>query len=594
MDDKPSSKWRRFRKMRPAKRQLKRRALRIETATIKHAHKFLIRRWENARSVRRHAFTWMLLVAILIGGTGLQMIYEARDYTKALPVEGGVYAEGVLGSLDVINPLFAATSAERSASALVFSGLVGYDQNNQLRGDLASGWRSENDGKRYVVDMRKGLKWHDGKPLTADDVVFTVSRIKNQLTRSPLYSSWSSVKVAKMSDYQIAFDLARQYAPFPHALTFGILPKHLLAGVPAASLRENAFNRQPVGSGPFVFRQLQTVDADNGRFVVYLDANKNYIHGKPKLDHFQLHVFKDDEQISQAFLTDEINAATDLSSTDMRRVDAEKPGMQRPRAVIGDGMFAFFRTDSPILQDVVVRRALQLATDRPAIIRELGTGVSLESPLLDEQMTSRKTQPKPDRKAAAAMLDSSGWTLQGATRAKDGQKLKLSVVTPETGDYETVLAILAEQWRSIGAEVETHVVDPGTVQQSTIVPRAYDVFIYEMMIGADPDVYAYWHSSQADPRGLNLSNYKSEIVDETLEGAQSRSEEALRQRKYALFVDQWLADAPAVALYRPTLHYVMDESARSVSHHETLASPTTRYRNVHQWTVAQSRQFVAP
>lgn len=599
MEEPSSQNWRRFTRLRPDRKRIRRSAKKIEIATLKHAHTFIIRRWDNVKDVRRFALSWAFLIGLLIAVSGLQMLAYQRAFSQVAPTDGGTFAEGVVGPLETINPLFATTSAEKSASALIFSGLLSYDQQNSLRGEIANDWRIENDGRRYVVDLKQDVSWHDGAPVTADDVVFTVDRMKNKLTKADasLYNSWTGISVTKLSQYSVAFDLPAANAPFPHALTFGLIPKHLLNDIKPESLREATFNRAPIGSGAFTFNRLQLIDPGQDRVVLYLNANKKFIRGAPKLERFQLHVYKDAERIKTAFMTREINAATGLSSSDLAQVKEENPNAILPKAKIYDGLYALFRTDSVILQDVKVREALRLATDRNAIIAKLhGYGEPLDGPLLPEHFVSLKNKKQPafDLKAAAATLDQAGWVLQNNKRVKDGQELSLTVVASRTGDYPVILEAIASQWKALGITLETQLVAPETIQQNVVIPRAYDVLINELVLGADPDVYAYWHSSQAGPRGLNLSNYKSEIADETLQSAHSRSEINIRQPKYEIFVDTWLKDVPAVALYKPYLPYVTTETAVTMPQGTIVVDREGRYRNVEYWTIDRASFYKTP
>lgn len=593
-----SAAWRRLHRLRPTRKALRRRVRRIESVTLRHAHTFIVKRWENVRLVRRHAIGWMVLVGLLIAQTGLQVVIAQTSYSVNAPDGGGVYAEAVVGPLGVINPILASTSAERSASKLVFAGLFGYDQYNRLRSELATGWTVENGGKRYIVSLDSHASWHDGKPVTADDVVFTVTTIKNPRTRSQLYSSWAGISVAKLAVDKVAFDLPAPYAPFPHALTFGLLPRHILATVSPEQLREHSFNRNPIGTGPFMFNHLQIINPSESRSVLYLDANRSYIRGTPKLATFQLHVYKDHDAVKKAFEMREVTAATDVDSADLAEIARVQGEAKVARASLYNGVYAFLRNDSTILSDVQVRSALRLATDRQAIVKALDTASPLEGPLLNEQydFLFQKRQPAFNMAEAARQLDAASWVRSGpgGVRQKAGASLRLTVVAPRSGDYPRVLELVAKNWRELGVDVDTQMVAADSIQQNVLLPRAYDVFIYELAIGADPDVYAYWHSSQADPRGLNLSSYRSGKADEALVSAQSRSEDALRQLKYEAFVDQWLADVPAVALYQPNLHYVTTPSARSLAGETNVVNAIDRYRLVEQWTVEKRLQFKTP
>jgi peptide/nickel transport system substrate-binding protein len=580
-----------------SRKVIRRRFRKIEKVSLRHAHIFIIKRWQNARVVQRHALGWMVLVASLICLTALQMAWQQRAYSTVSNVDGGVYAEGTTGPIEVINPIFASTSSEQSASRLIFSGLVSYDKNNQLKGDLADSWLAEDGGRKYVVNLKQNVTWQDGKKFTADDVIFTMNRIKNPLTHSSLYNSWRDVKIIKLSEYQVAFELQQPYAPFINALTVGILPSHILSGVPPAQLREDSFNRSPIGTGPFIFDNIQTVNTDTGQYIIYLNANPNYMFGRPKLEKFQLHVYLDHDAIRRAFLAGEINAATDITSDDIDTIVSQKPSSEQVQAPVFDGVYALMRLDNPILGDLRVRQALRLAIDRSSIIKSISGASPLNGPLLDQQYSfvSRNKQPIFNNAEASSLLDKAGWIKRdNGLRYKDNQPLRLSVVTPQTGDFPKVLSHIASNWRSIGVEVDTNLVSTDNIQQNVLLPRAYDVFVYELAIGPDPDVLAYWHSSQADPRGLNLSNYRSAKADDALVGARSRVEPALRQRKYETFVNQWLSDVPAIALYQPGLPYVTSATTNSLISGESVSSPVDRYRNVVDWMVDTGRVFNSP
>lgn len=585
-------------RLRTNRKRIKRSAKKIETATVKHAHTFIVSRWENVKNVRKLAMVWLLLVAILISVSGLQMLAYYNSYTRVAAADGGTYAEGVVGPLETINPLFAATSAERSASKLIFSGLLSYDPSNKLRGEIADTWRVENGGLKYVVDLRQNVMWHDGVEVTADDVVFTINRIKNPDVRSRLYEDWVNVTVSKISRYSVAFTIPRPYSPFVHALTFGLIPKHILESVSPESFREAPFNRQPIGTGPFTFSNLQIIDPDENRVVMYMSRNDRYVFGAPKLDQFQLHVYKDSDQIKQAFITNEINAAADVSSSAIAEIYKIKPDTSKLDVSMFNGVFAFLKNDSPYLADIKVREALRLGVDREQLIKKINNqGTRLDGPLLEAHFPSLATKQQPafNKPAAALALDQAGWVLKDGQRVnKDGQPLKLVVASPKTADYPVLLETIAANWQALGITVERQLVAPETIQQNVLLPRAYDVLIYELAIGIDPDVYAYWHSTQADPRSLNLSNYKSAVADEALESAISRRETDLRQSKYETFVDTWIKDVPAIALYQPSLHYVTKGSSRTLTPGTLVGDSTDRYRSVHLWTTDQQRLFTTP
>lgn len=595
MDPDGKKNWRQFQTLKPDRTQLSKSARRLELVTVRHAHKFLVQRWENVREVRRHMLGWLLLVGLLISVTGMQMVWNQQSYMVEAAVPGGTYAEGVTGNIDTLNPIYASTNAERSASKLIFASLLSYDRDGRLRGDLAENWSVNDSGTTYTVNLRDNAKWHDDTPFTAADVVFTIETIKNIDARSPYYSSWQSVDVEAVNDSTVTFTLPAIYAPFPHALTIGMLPEHLLGETNPAVLRESSFSTEPVGTGPFSFRNIQNIDVEQGRKVVHLRAYEEYFSGAPKLDRFQLHTYGELSQLERALRTNEVSAISDATAQMATTLSDEN--FVAIDAPINNGAYAMFRNDSEALKDVKVRQALQLGTDTTKIIELLDNRVEpLNGPLLSSQVGDSLARPAAFNAAKANdTLNQAGWARnEDGTREKDGTILSVSIVSVESGDYPIVLEELARQWRDLGVQVESNLVASEDVQQTVLRPRAYDVLLFELAIGSDPDVYAYWHSSQASQSGLNFANYDSPIADDALETGRTSHERNLRDEKYKTFVERWVADAPAIPLYRAALHYVTAPNVRAIPQGAQLVDAIDRYRAIDYWTVERGRLYMTP
>ena len=591
MDEGSSNKqkgWKSFRSLKIQKGSFKRRARKIETATLKHAHRFLVRRWTNVKDVGRFTTGWLVLVGLLIGLATLQAVWFADAYTTQAPADGGTYAEGMVSRLETMNPLFASTVAEVSASKLIFSSLLSYDEYNKLRPDVASKMSISEDGKIYTIVLKDNVYWHDGTKLTADDILFTVALMQNPAVNAVQKGSWVGVKAEKISDKQVQFTLPAVYAPFAQALTFGILPKHILKDVEPVHLRENGFGRKPVGTGPFAFRQLQLIDPNKDRLVVHMEANENYYHGNVKLNRFQIHTYENRETLKRALITSEVNSALGLGSDQLAEIDARE-GFAAAKNKLHDGMFAIYNNDSPVFKELKMRQAFLQATNRLAIIEKIkNRGINLEGPLPHSFLPDNIAKQLPfDEKVAATLLDEAGWVMVGQERQKEGQKLEVTLVAPDSGDYKLLLEEIAAQWRKLGIGVKAQLADPSNIMADYIQSRSYDVLIYELEIGADADVYHYWHSSQAGSR-LNLANYRSGVSDDALSSARVRLDPALRTAKYKTFYDQWIKDTPAIALYQPLLSYITGVNSTSLNFEDSVADIATRYRNVERWAVSKN------
>ncbi len=597
MDQEKPSRWQRLQRLSFNRKDLSKRMRRAENVTVRHARKFIFQRLDNIREVRRHIIMWVMAVGVLIGASGLQLMWYQHSYETQAATKDGIYAEAVLGPVDTLNPLFASDSAEQSASRLIFSSLLSYDTTGHLSNDLASNMTIDSTGKIYTVTIRSDARWTDGMPVTAKDVLFTVNLLKNPAVHSTI-TGWSNIAVSMINDTTLTFTTPAIYAAFPHALTFPILPEHILGSVSPNTMRESSFGTNPVGSGPFKLRYIQDVDLATGRRIIDLERNDAYYKGASKLQRIQLHSYNTHDAILKALTSGEVNAATDLTTSDIAQV---APGQFNVRTTpIQGGVYAILNTTSSILKDKAVRQALQIGTDTTAIRKQLPAGTpSLDLPFTNGQLSGDVPHaPAYDPVRAGQILDADGWKLDGTTRKKGGIELRLSVVTTKDNNYDRVLETLAGQWRSLGIAVDTLVVDPTISTQDSfqniLQTRSYDVLLYQLTIGADPDVYAYWHSSQIGTSGLNFSNYANAISDDALASARSRLEPDLRNSKYLTFAREWLADVPAIGLYQSTIQYIYGKNVVTYGPSNVLISPLDRYADVQYWSVDTSPVFRTP
>lgn len=588
--------WQQFRELNFDKKKLSRRVKKAEGATTRHAHKFIVTRLDNIRSVRRHIISWLLLVGVMIVAVGAQYFWFQQSYQTVAAARGGTYAEASLGPIETLNPLYASSSSEIVASRLLFSSLYNYDSTGHLRGDLAENMQVDKTKTLYTLKIRSDAKWTDGTRLTAGDVAFTVNLIKNPETRSALRVNWQDVTVKALDDTTVQFKLPAVYAAFPNALTFAVLPRHALETVDPGAVRENTYSQDPIGSGPFSLRLLQNT---SNHKIAHLAANENYYGGTPMLSRFEVHAYTSQDDIFRALKTGEVSAAADLTGVNSSQVDTHNYDITAQ--AINSGVYAMFNMSSPMLKDKTVREALRLATDTKVVREALGTPVGrLDLPVLESQVsgTGLAMVPAANADQAAAMLEKRGWVMKDGVRTKGTQKLQLTVATTKNAQYEKALEAVTGQWRKIGVAVTTNIVDtadPSTnFVQNVLQARNYDVLLYELFIGADPDVYAYWHSSQIGMRGYNFSNYANNISDAALASARSRTEPDLRAAKYKSFVRQWVSDVPAVGLYQPVSEYIVNKHVKSIDVSNKLVSSYDRFSNILDWSVNQKSVYKTP
>jgi len=598
VDNNAKGGWKAFSNVGLDRKSALRRLKKAEVATTRHAHRFLLSRLSNARVVRKEVTIWMALMGVMIAGMGVQFGFSQQGYMHAAPARGGIYSEAVVGPVASLNPLYASSSAEVSFSRLVFSSLYTYDSKGYLRQDLAASLTPEQNGTVYKVAIRKDAKWHDGQPLTAKDVVFTVNLIKNPATRSSLRVNWMDVTAKALDDYTIEFKLPGAYAAFPYALTFPVLPLHVLLNVNAGALRESEFSRSPIGSGPFEFKLLQQADAITNYQAVHLAANNTYYGGQLKLNQFELYAYASQDDIRAALKSGEVNGAADIE--DVKPEDLGKM-YKTVNAPLASGVYALFNNTGPVLSDAKVRKALQLGTDMKKIRKAVGGKVlPLSLPFIDGQITGAPAVPQLDMAQAAVSLDEAGWKLNGAVRYKDNRPLQFTITTTKNKQYQAAAAELAKQWEALGVKVTVSSVDAANIStqfiQNVLQQRNFDVLVYELAIGADPDVYAYWHSSQGgmNASGYNFTNYSNKNADAALASARSRADVTLRNDKYAAFAKQWIDDAPALGLYQPVLEYVANKNNSTLGKDTKLILASDRYSNVIDWSVEVETVYKTP
>ncbi len=577
-------------------RRQKRGAVELSQQADAKIDRLLLRRFDRLISVRRFVLLWIGLFVLLFFATFAQIRGLGRYYQSLQPVPGGLYSEGLIGAFTNANPLYASGTADTVVSRLVFSGLFKYDQDNQLTGDLAQKYDLDKAQKRYTVHLRKNVTWHDGKPFTADDVVFTYRTIQTLGAQSALYSSWRDINVTKADAHTVYFDLPNPLSSFPYAMTNGIVPEHLLADIPPEQLRSSAFNTKPVGTGPFAWRFVEVDGStpDSRRQRISLAAFDKYWQGKPKLDGFNILTFANEDQLIEAFQQKKINAMSGLENSPPQLLSDSS--VQTYTTPLTSAVMAFFNNSRPILNDSRVRQALISGVDRKYIISLSQYPLKMvDEPLLRGQLGyDAKLKELPYNVAYAnKLLDQAGWVRDATGQRHKGKTpLAFTISSQNSHDYTQTAKLLQEQWAKLGVKVNVSYYSGDELQSGIISNHDYDALLYGISLGVDPDVFAYWDSSQANVNSqghLNLSEYRSSATDLALQAARTRSDSSLRIIKYRPFLRAWRSDAPALALYQPVVLYV---SRGPVFGFERRAdnSSADRFYNVSNWQIRQKHQ----
>ncbi len=568
----------------------------LGTQAEQNLDRHLLRRFENLKPVRRFVIGWLGLMVLLIAVVVAQNSSLSGYYQTLRPVPGGIYNEGVKGRFTNADPLFATSDADLTVSRLVFAGLLTYDKQGRLAGELAKDYSVDEHGSTYTVHLKPHLTWQDGRPLTSADVVFTYHLIQNPDVRSALQASWQGIEVSAPDSQTVVFKLPGVLAAFPYNMTNGIVPEHLLAKIPPTDLRSADFNTvDPVGAGPFSWQALKVNgDGDPAHYQVQIGLTPfaGYALGKPKLQKFDVQVFADKEQMVKAFAARQLTAMVGLSETP-KELRAKANVQQRDLALRAATM-VFFKTSSGILADSQVRQALVKATNGPQIINSLDYAARrVREPLLPGQVAYDPSlvQPGFDLAGAKALLENDGWktATKDGLLSKNNQVLNINLTAADTSEYHTVARQLITQWRQVGANLHVQFLN-GAEFQSALLNHNYEAVLNGISIGVDPDVFVYWDSSQADIRSahLNFSEYKNPTADAALEAGRTRLDPLLRTIKYKPFLQAWQQDNPAVGLYQPRLLYMTNGVVSGLTD-EPLPTVTDRFINVQNWEIRQAK-----
>lgn len=534
------------------------------------------------------------LLFVVLAGLFIWLAMLFLAFTKPVPTEGGVYTEGIVGEPTHINPILAqAMEVDADMVQLVYSSLFSYDDTGKLRPSLAEGYELLEDGKKYVVKIRPGVKWHDGQDLTADDVLFTFRTIQDASYRSPLRANWQGVEVSKDDNLTVVFSLKKAYFDFLENLTVGIVPKHVWDGVAPEKFSLTDVNLNPIGSGPFRVENLKK--DSNGTILSYeLRAFPQYFEGTPFLQKIVLYFYGSEEEMLSAYRRREILAASNVTPETFPR-DLKEQKDTVTHDIVQPRVFAIFLNEkkNAAIAEEPVRRALALATDRDALVRDVLGGhgsaaYSLFSPSTGAYSSAGEVSAfNPEE--AVKVLEDAGWKLNAdGVREKGGVRLEFDIATPNWEELVKTAHMVENGWNKIGAHVTVAVLENVSDAQRAIRSREYAALLYGLATTFEPDPYSFWHSSQTGELEHNFALFSDKRADELLSGAREELSPDARSGMYREFQEILATKVPAVFLYSPRYVYVQRKSVRGFSA-QAINTPASRFQDVAHWYMSTKR-----
>jgi peptide/nickel transport system substrate-binding protein len=453
-----------------------------------------------------------------------------------------------------------------------------------VQGRLASRWEVSPDGRTYAFTLRPNARWSDGSPVTADDVVFTVRTVQDpQFPGALLNQSWKDIIATAVDANHVRFALPGHNAGFLANLELlNIVPAHVLAGKTMAELASASPNLNPVGTGPF--RMVANL-GDR----IQLERNP-YAWRRPWLDSFIIRSFPSQAAALDALDRAQIDGLANLtpSAAAQQRANTQVTVLTTSTYQYAELLFNL-KTEEPYFQDVRVRQAVAKAIDRTAIIRDVlgGQAVPDDSPIprsITWAYDSAAQQPPYDLTAAAKLLDDAGWTMVNGIRSKGTTTLSFGLtVSSDVPPYERVAETVARQLAQVGIVAEVRPVTTASLIHDYLNPRTFDMTLTAFDNGPDPDVYSFWHSSQAHPGGFNFAGMKKNVfIDGDLEDGRNTLDLTARAKAYATFQEDFAKEIPAIFLYSPRYVMAVNRRIHGVRLDSAIESEE-RYAYVSDW-----------
>ncbi len=546
---------------------------------------FLISLFRTLTRTERLVFYGATLV--LFVSLGIFSILLFHSVTIEIPAPSPFYTEGIAGQPIAINPILSeGNDADRDLVRLMFSDVMSMTESS----------KTSSDNRTWNIVLKEGLRWSDGKLLTADDIVFTIDALQNSESRSPLSLSWQGVIANRISEREIEFTLRTPYVFFAENLRELLpIPKHIWGSIPVANFRLSQFNLEPVGNGPYKYSSYKK--QNNGFISSYhLTANSYFFGEKPLINDFTVRFYHNPSELIDAFNVRQIDGFGGLNPKNIGDIKLSNTLLEKsmPRYYA-----VFLNKNTPGLNDQKVINAMLLAVNKQQIIDTVLSGKAfiVNQPILPimdgyNKDADRNSEFSPDN--ANSMLDAAGWKLnESGVRQKSGKQvifLEFSLIVPQIQSLIDTANILQQNMKAIGIILNLIVLNPNDIANDIIKTRNYQMVLFGNILKQNPDLFSFWHSSEKFYPGLNLALYENKKVDTLLESIRQNPDTDQRAKSLSSMQQLIAADMPALFLYSPTYLYVAPSHFGGFDE-KTISVPADRFSNVNMWYLKTTRSF---
>lgn len=536
----------------------------------------------------------VLFFIFIISGV-FSLISINNRFVITTPIAGGTLEEGIIGTPRFVNPVLAVTRADLDLSALIYSGLMKIDPNGVLVPQVAESVTVSDDGKVYNIIVRKDVRFHDGTPLTARDVAFTIALAQDASLKSPLRGNWVDIAVEEINEYELNIVLEEPYAPFIENLTLGILPRHIWGELPIEQIPFSERNTNPIGSGPF---SVKTIERNKSGIIASYTLSRFTATEQPaNIANVKTIFYSSEEDLVKGYEAKEFTSSAYLPQSFTANLDKADSNTQIIELAL-PRVFGIFINQNriPALRDIGARRALSAAIDREAIVKNVlyNYGVPTTYPLpashFAVQSNSSTTEVATLTSAndrATTILQEAGWRKNdnGIWEKRIGGDITPLQVTLRTTNnplFEQVAQAVAKDWRAIGVTVQLEQFEQTDLLQNVIRPREYQALLFGIEMGRSVDLYPFWHSSQREDPGLNIAQYANIEVDRLLNTARTDTNPAVREQSTKQAMAIITSEYPALFLFTPTTTYITPNTLHTTPMHD-VSRPHERFMNIVDW-----------
>jgi peptide/nickel transport system substrate-binding protein len=552
-------------------------------------------------------FIWQIVIVVV--ALGVIAFLLLRQQPSLVPVNpevrpstGGVYSEALIGTFNRLNPLLDyANPVDQDVDRLIFSSLLRFDDQGLPVNDLIESMGISQTGQNYNISLRQDVVWHDGQPLTSEDVIFTIDLLASEDLPIPedISSLWQDIEIEALDEHTLQFRLPEPYAPFLDYLNFGILPEHLLGDLSAEEIIDAEFNMQPVGSGPFRFDSFLVEEEQISG--VALSAFEDYYDEPAFIEQFIFRYYPDPETALRAYQEGEVLGISQVTNDILPQALSE-PDLNLHSGQVPLLSILFLNLDNPqvpFFQELDIRRALLMGIDRQRIITQLydSQATLAHGPIFPGSWAYYDGIEKIeyDPEGAINILRAAGYSIPASgsqVRTNDeGQALSFDLIYPQGLKYEQLANAIAADWEMLGVQANLEAVPAEELVSDFLDPRDYQAALVDINLtrSPDPDPYPFWDQAQVTG-GQNYSQWSDRQASEFLEQARVELDRSERLRLYNNFQVRFASDLPALPLFYPIYNYGIDQRVNGVTI-GPLYQPSDRFAGVTRWFLLAERSL---